>query len=402
MLYEYLALQKDQTKVKGVVDAPSEKDLTEFLKKNGLFPIEVKEKKSSEINDAFSGIFNRISFQDIVLITRQFAIMLDAGLTLIASIEIIIKQTTKPALKKMLQEIEHSLRNGKTLSNTLESFPKFFSNFYISLVKSGEASGKLDVILNKLSLHLENERLFQQTVRNALMYPIAVISAMLVMIFAMFTFVMPQILKLYDSFEVELPATTLAIKNISNFMNMFWPIIVGVLGVIILSAVRFKKSSKGKEMFDRISLRLPLFGKIVKISGLVDVTRTLSILISSGVPILDSLKIVTNVNSNIVFKRAFINIKDKVEKGMSIGTAMQNEDIFPESLIQMTIVGEQTGSLDLTLKKISDYYQSESELAVKGLLTLMEPAILVVLGIVVGFLVVSVITPIFSLTTSLQ
>lgn len=402
MLYEYLALQKDSTKVNGVIEANSEKELTDYLKKNGLFPVEIKEKVNSQLAESFSETFNRVSFQDIVFVTRQLAIMLDAGLTLISAIEIINKQTTKPALKRLLTDIDLSLRNGKTFSTALEFYPKYFSNFYISLVRSGEASGKLDVILNKLAQHLENEKNFRQIVKNALIYPTTVFSAMLIMLFIMFTFIMPQLLTLYDSFDVELPPATVAIRDISVFMNENYIFIIGIILLLLFLFNRYKKSRSGTEFFDKIIFRVPLIGKIVKISALVDVTRTLAILLSSGVPILDSLKIVTDVNSNIVFRRAFINIKDKVEKGMSVGNAMLNENIFPDSLVQMTIVGEQTGSLDVTLQKVSEYYQVESEMSVKGLLSLMEPAILIVLGLIVGFLVITVITPIFSLTSSLQ
>lgn len=402
MLYEYLALQKDSTKVKGVIESNSEKDLTDYLKKNGLFPIEIKLKASSKLGESIASAVDAVSFKDTVLITRQLSFMLDAGLTLISAIEIIKKQTNKASLKKMLSEIDQSLRNGKTFSSTLENFPKYFTRFYIALVKSGEASGKLNYVLSSLALHLEQEKSFKQTVRNALIYPIAIISAMAIMLFVMFTFVMPQLLSLFDSFEVELPATTILIKNLSTFMNQnFLFIIFGVI-IVFLGFLRYKKSNSGSEVIDRMMFNLPIFGNIIKISGLVDVTRTLAILISSGVPILDGLHIVIDVNSNVVFRNAFTNVRDKVEKGMSIGNAMLNESVFPESLIQMTIVGEQTGSLDKTLHKVSEYYQSESELAIKGLLNMMEPTILIVLGVVVGFLVVSIITPIFSLTSSLQ
>jgi len=209
-------------------------------------------------------------------------------------------------------------------------------------------------------------------------------------------------LSLYDNFDVELPESTKLLMLLTDFTEKYWIFILGsVVGAVFL-LLRYIKSSTGKKIFDKFIFNVPVIGNVVKISGLVNVTRTLSILISSGVPILDSLRIVTNVNNNVVFKKAFIEISERVEKGMSVGNAMSKEAIFPESLIQMTIVGEQTGKLDVSLQKISDYYEQESEMAIKGLLTLMEPAIIVLLSVVVGFLVMAVITPIFSLTSSLQ
>lgn len=401
MLFNYKALQKDGTRVNGEMDASSEKEISDYLKKNAYFPIEIKEKKASSFEN-ISTLLQQVSFQDVTYMTRQFAIMLDAGLTLIDSIEIIMKQVAKPSLKKMLSEIDKSLRDGKTFSQALAKYPKQFSHFYVALVRSGEASGKLDSILEKLAEHMEKQRSFQQKIKNAMIYPTVVISAMGVMMFVMFAFVMPQLLSLYDSFEVELPQSTQIIMAISTFMKNYWPYVLVVIIATIVTLIKLKNTEKGQAIFDRYIFKIPMLGNIVKTSGLVDATRTLSILISSGVPILDGLIIVIDVNSNIVFKQAFERIKEKVEKGMSVGSAMSNEPIFPESLIQMAIVGEQTGHLDETLLKLSEYYQTESEMAVKGLLTMMEPMILIVLGVSVGFLVMSVITPIFSLTNSLQ
>jgi len=302
----------------------------------------------------------------------------------------------------MLDELDRQLRDGKTFSTALTRYPGQFSHFYVALVKSGEASGKLDNILQKLAEHLDKQRTFKQTVRNALIYPVVIITAMFSMIFVMFTFVMPKLLSLYDSFQVELPQSTKTIMQISNFMEANWIwVLIGIIAAII-GIIRFLKTKQGKNMFDKYILKIPVLGNIVRTSGLVDATRTLSILISSGVPILDGLVIVTDVNPNMMFRQAFARISQKVEKGLSVGTAMSNEPIFPESLTQMTIVGEQTGHLDETLMKLAEYYQSESEMAVKGMLSLLEPMIIVVLGISVGFLVMSIITPIFTLTNSMQ
>jgi len=400
MLYQYKALQNNQ-KVNGEMEAGSEKEITEYLKSNGYFPVEINEKKKSQLT-FLTSMFERVAFQDIVYMTRQFAIMLDAGLTLINSIDIIKKQVTKAPLKKMLEDIDRQLRDGKTFSQALTQFPGQFSHFYIALVRSGEASGKLDEILEKLAEHLEKQRAFKQIIRNALIYPIVIISAMGAMMFVMFSFVMPKLLSLYDSFDVELPQSTQVIMSISNFMEKNWIfVLLGIVGSIF-GIIRFLKTNQGKTLYDKLIFKVPVMGNITRTSGLVDATRTLSILISSGVPILDGLVIVTDVNPNILFREAFARITRKVEKGMSVGSAMSNEPIFPESLTQMAIVGEQTGHLDVTLLKLAEYYQTESEIAVKGMLTLLEPMIIVVLGISVGFLVMAVITPIFSLTNSLQ
>jgi type IV pilus assembly protein PilC len=400
MQFEYRALLNGKT-LTGHLDAETQKEVTDYLKSNGYLPLEIKEKQEATINSVL-GMLDKISFNDVVYMTRQFSIMLNAGLTLIDSLEILKKQTTKRVMKRMLEDIDKSLREGKNFSQALSKYPHLFSHFFIALVRSGEASGKLDIILSKLAENLEKQREFRQKIKNALIYPIVIISAMITMMFLMMTFVVPKLLELYDSFEVELSTSTQALITVSTFFedNYVW-IILGV-GLSVFLIKRFLKTPAGKRMFDTNALYLPVFGKIIQTAALVDTTRTLSILIGSGVPILDSLNIVTDVNENTLFQEAFKRITQKVEKGISLGTAMSNERIFPESLVQMTIVGEQTGHIDETLAKVADYYQSESELAVKGMLTLLEPTIIVVLGVAVGFLVLTVITPIFSLTNSLQ
>lgn len=400
MLYQYKAIQNDR-KIVGEMEAGSEKEISEYLQTNGYFPVEILEKKKSSLN-RLKAFFEVIAFQDVVYLTRQFAIMLNAGLTLIDSIDIIKKQVSKASLKKMLNDLDRQLRDGKTFSQALLNYPKQFSHFYIALVKSGEASGKLDQVLSKLAENLEIQREFRQKIKNALIYPIVITGAMGAMIFVMFSFVMPKLLGLYKDFQVELPETTKQIMVLSDFMSANWVVVlIGIIGAIA-GLLKLAHTQKGKYFIDKYSFKVPVFGNFVRVSGLVDTTRTLSILISSGVPILDGLVIVTDVSSNVVFREAFLRITKKVEKGMSVGSALSNEPIFPESLVQMTIVGEQTGHLDETLLKLAEYYQTESEMAIKGMLTLLEPAIIIMLGLSVSFLVLAVITPIFTLTNSFQ
>ncbi len=386
---------------KGEMEAGSTAEVTEYLKNNGYFPVEINEKRKSEYTLA-SQLFDRVSFSDITYMTRQFAIMLDAGLTLIDALEILIKQTTKVPFKKMLQDIDRTIRDGKNFSEALKKHPAYFSNFYIALIKSGEASGKLDMILLKLAEHLERQREFRAKIRNALIYPSVIVSAMFIMIFVMFAFVMPQLLGLYENFQVELPQSTRIVMAISNVASTYWYLFVIVIIVAVIGFKKFFATERGRKYLDEQTLRVPVLGNVVKTASLVDATRTLSILISSGVPILEGFAIVTDVNDNSVFKAAFARVTKQVEKGSGIGTSMANEHVFPPSLVQMTIVGEQTGHLDETLMKISEYYQNESESAIKAMLTLIEPTILVVLGLTVGLIVFAVLSPIFSLTNSLQ
>lgn len=399
MFFYYKAVKENKI-VKGKVEANTEYDALEYLRKSNLFPIQVK---SGSSNDSLlSSIFGNIGFNDVVDLTRQLAIMLNAGLTLIDCIDILKKQTTKPQLLKIINEIDKEIRGGKTFSSALQKYPNHFSNLYISLVKSGEASGKLSEILLKLAENLEKQREFQGKIKGALIYPIIVIIGMLGVMFVMVTFVVPKLLDLYKDFNLELPLTTQILITISSFSSKFWPFIIGgTIGAVILIRT-YLKTPHGKYESDKLVLKIPVFSGIIKMSVLVDLTRTLSMLIASGISILDGLNIVIETTDNMVFQKAFQSIYRQVEKGVSIGQAMTNEGIFPPILVQMTTVGEQTGHLDETLSRISHYFEMESELAVKTMTTLIEPLILVVLGVGVGFLVMSVITPIYSLTNSFK
>src|SRR3989338_9062747 len=232
MLFQYKALQNNQ-KVTGKMEAESDKEIAEYLKANGYFPIEITEKKTSSLQ-TLSSFMQQVSARDVSFITRQLSIMLDAGLTLIESMDIIYKQISKAPVKKIVSEVQKSVRDGKTFSQSLANYPRLFSNFYIALVKSGEASGKLDEVLEKLAEHLEKQRIFNQKIKNALIYPTTIIMVMIAMTFVMFSFVMPKLLSLYENFEVELPASTRTLMAVSHFFESYWLfILIGIIGAAI-------------------------------------------------------------------------------------------------------------------------------------------------------------------------
>lgn len=400
MLYQYKAL-KDNKVVTKTIEAQNQEAVVYFLKNNNYLPINIRKIGTSSFF-SLGFLFDRVNFNDIVDFTRQVAIMLNAGLTLVDCFEILKQQIKKQSLYKIISDVDKEIRAGNPLSEALKKYPHLFSNLYISLVKSGEASGKLNEILLKLAENLEKQREFRGKIKGALIYPVIVVIGMVTVMFIMVTFVVPRLLGLYKDFNIQLPLSTQVLIVVSSFSSKFWPfIIVAVFGGVTL-ARRMLATKQGKKAHDEFILKIPVIGKVVKISDLVDSTRTLSILIGSGVSILEALTIIVDTSSNIVFRESFSRIYTQVEKGVSLGTAMNAEGVFPPILVQMVIVGEQTGHLDETLLRISRYFELESELAVKTMTTLIEPAILIFLGLGVGFLVMSVITPIYSLTNSFQ
>lgn len=398
MLFQYKAL-KDGVAVVKKIEATSKEMVIDYLQKNDYFPISVTEIKNTEFT-LFNNLTQKVDFNDIVDFTRQVALMLNAGLTLIDSLEILKKQTQKIVLKKMIEDVDSKIKGGSSFSVALLDYRGMFSKLYISLVKSGEASGKLGEILLRLADNLEKEREFKSKLKGALVYPLIVIVGMLIVMFIMVTFVLPKLLGLYKDFNVELPLSTKILIAISTFSTRFWPIVLVMIFVASYFVKKYLSTKEGKGAFDRFVLKLPVFGNIIKISALVESTRTLAILISSGISILEALSIVVDATENTVYQQALLNVSHKVEKGISLGTALEQQKIFPPILVQMSQVGEQTGNLDDTLFRLSKYFEMESEMATKTMTTLIEPIILVVLGVGVGFLVMSVITPIYSLTNS--
>lgn len=400
MQFKYKALQGTNI-VEKKIEANSVPAVIDYLQKNGYFPISVTEVKEQSTS-LFNFMENTISFNDVVDFTRQIAIMLNAGLTLIDSLEILKKQITKVGIQKMITSIDNDIKAGNTFSSALRKFPSNFSGLYIALVKSGEASGKLGEILLRLADNLEKEREFKSKLKGALIYPVIILIGMFIVMFIMITFVIPKLLGLYEDFNVTLPVTTQILIVISSFSVRFWPfMIAGVFGAVYLLR-KYLSTKKGKESFDKTILKLPVIGKVVSVSALVDSTRTLAILVGAGVSILDALEIVIDTADNMVYRQAFKTVSKKVEKGQSLGVSLEQEGIFPPILVQMSQVGEQTGNLDDTLLRLSKYFEVESEIAIKSMTTLIEPLILVILGFGVGFLVLSVITPIYNLTSSFQ
>lgn len=396
MVYAYRAVYENKV-VTGKIEAQTESEAIAFLRKKGYLTVHIAPTGISGLV-SLTRYFNRPTRTDITLFTRQLAIMMNAGLTLIDSVDIIKKQLEKQSMIAVLEHIDQTIRSGERFSSALKKHPDLFSNLYISLVEAGEASGKVNEVLEKLAENLEKDREFRTKVKSALIYPTVVIVGMVIVMFVMVTFVLPQLLELYTDLQIQLPLTTRILIAVSSFSARFWPIVI-IVSAGGYSVIRsYIRTSAGKLQLDTLLLRLPVISPVIRMASLVDATRTLAILIGSGVAILDGLRIIIETSSNTVFQQAFRELYSQVERGTSLGAAMEKQSEFPPILIQMTNVGEQTGHLDVTLNKISQYFEFEAEYAIKALTSLIEPAIITVLGIGVGILVLSVITPIYTLT----
>lgn len=382
----------------GLVEARDSKEAANLLRERNYFIINLRI-EGDDILKEISSKLSRISYNDMVNFTRQLATMVTAGLTLSESLSILKSQTKKPALLKMVVAVEEDVQGGKSFAASVDKYPSVFSPVYRSLIRAGEASGKLDEVLTRLADNLEKSRDFRSKTRGAFVYPAIVVIGMGVVVFIMMTFVIPKLTAMYKDFGVALPLPTRILITVSSFFANFWYVVIIGTFLIIYGFIRWKKSASGQKIWDKMVLSIPIFGNLIKESTLVEVTRTLSILIGAGIPILEAIEISEGAVSNVWYKVALKEVEDKVEKGSPLGEPFSENPIFPTILGQMVSVGEQTGKLDDALIKLSKYFEGESEVAIKALTTLMEPLIMVILGLGVGFLVISVLLPIYSLTS---
>lgn len=382
----------------GDIKTPDIRSAATLLRKKGLIVISIKSKgvPSIKLLDKF---LNRVSFTELVIITRQLATMISSGLVLSEAIDILEEQQTNKTLKKALEEVSQDIKGGLTLAQALGKYPHIFPRLYINLVKSGEASGKLDQVLLQMADGLEKEREFKARIKGAMIYPAVVLGMMLVVVTIMMVFVIPKLVALYEQSTIELPLPTKILIFVSNmFINFWWlGLILIIIGAIALN--RWNKTAEGNFFLGKLILRLPIVGKIVTNVTLTNFNRTFGLLTSAGIPLLESIGIVSDLTDNPIFKKTLRDAYAGVEKGLPFSSLL-TVSVFPQIVGQMIRVGEETGKVDEIFLKLADYFESESDHLIKNLTVAIEPLVLVILGIGVAFLVISIILPIYKLTTS--
>lgn len=396
MRFSYLAVNQEGKKIRGFVEAKQLADASAYLRQRKLTPINISEEKDSDILKLIPG-FSGIGKKELVLFTRQISSMLSSGLTLLKSLEILQAQMANKDFKEILGSIILDIQEGKSFSSAIAKYPSIFPGVYISLVKAGETSGLLDKVFLRLANNLEKEQKLQSTVRGALIYPLIVIILMIVVVIVMMVYVIPQINQLYDQLNADLPFATKLVVGMSNMFMKGWIFVVAIAAIVAYAFFKWKKSQKGAEQYDKFLLKVPIFGKIITESILTEFSRTFGLLIGTGTLVVDALNQSAGVTGNKVYEMAIDGISKRVEKGMNVGEAMEYYPYFPPLLIQLVKVGEETGKMDEDLMKAAEYFEEEVNQAVKNLSTVMEPFIVVILAIGVGFLIFSIITPIYGI-----
>lgn len=395
--FVYTARDNAGKKVKGKVEAKSKEGAASILRTRGFFIISLTDHNESAFGELQASM-SRVSKDDVVNFTRQLATMINAGLPLIQALTILEAQA-KPAMRKVVRTIQRDIEGGSNLGASLGKHTKVFDTVFVALVRAGEAAGALDTILNRLADTLEKQKEFRAKTKGALIYPGIVFTAMVVIMIVMMVFVIPKMATLYQDFDAELPWMTQLLIDMSSFMSNRWYILAGIAFLIWFVIRAWRKTPQGNYEFDRIMLRLPVMGKLRQKILVTEFSRTLALMITAGISLLQALDIVVGGMDNEVYRRAVIEARQDVEKGRPLSRSLEKHSLFPLLLPQMVAVGEETGQLDDVLEKLAKYYESETETAIKGLTTAIEPLIMVVLGVGVGFLIIAIIMPIYNLTS---
>lgn len=394
-VFSYTAKNQHGENVKGKVEAQNKSQAAGILMSRNLLVVNIVPLGDSLF---ISKILNKVKHEDLVNFTRQLSTMIDAGLPLATGLNI-LKEQNNPAMAEVVSTLLREVESGSSFAKALEKQPDVFDRIFVQLVKAGELGGVLDKVLDKLAENLEKDKEFRAKTKGAMIYPAIVFIAMLVVGFVMMVFVIPKLTDMYSDFGAELPLPTLILMSIANFMSKFWWLILMIVGGVVAGLRSWNKTQVGQRRIDEFLFKIPIIGDLRKKIILTSFSRTLSLLLSSGVPLLNGLLIVSESMDSILYREAMLGITKKVEKGVSLARAVAVFDLFPSILHQMMSVGEETGKIDEVLLKLSKYFEAESEQAVKNLTAAMEPLIMVVLGIGVGAMVIAIIMPIYSLTS---
>lgn len=402
-VYEYRALDIRGKSLKGIIDAESVFAARQRLRETNIFPVNLNETSVEEKNKAptdrsIGTLFKRVSLQEVSVITRQLATLLGASLPLVPSLTALISQTTNPYLKKTLSQIKEKINEGNSLASSISHHPGIFSTFYINMVRAGEASGALDIVLERLADFNESQQALRGKIKAALAYPLFMFLIGSIVLFFLTTFIVPKITGIFSEMHQTLPGITIFLISISGFLKSFWAaIVLIIIGSFIGLRYVFTKTLRGQYLWDKIKLKMPLSGSLTHKIAIARFSRTLGTLLESGVPMLTALSIVKNVVNNRLIADAIAEASIDVEEGQNLSATLSKKRFFPPIVIQMISAGEQSGTLEAMLYKIADSLETEVESNITMITSMLEPVMILVMGLLVGFIVISILLPIFEM-----
>ena len=398
-VYEYKALNKKGKNISGLIDAVNIRYAKIKLRDSKIFPISMSEVSTlagkQKKNLSFS--YSKIRISEIAMMTRQLATLIAAGFPLTTALHTMLPQTKKESFKRVLSKIKDSIEEGSSFAGALAQYPGIFSNIYINMVKAGEASGTLEIVLERLADIFEKQHKLNSKLKSVMAYPLLMTLIGTGVLFFLLTVIVPNITSIFEEMNQSLPLTTQILINTSHFLKQWWMLIIGFILLVIFSYHIIIKKPSVQIAIDKFILKIPVIGELVRKIAVARLTRTLGSLLENGVVLLDALEIVQNVTGNKIIENAIIDAKKEVERGRELGDVLSQNNHFPYLAVQMIKVGEQSGNLESMLKKTAQVYDDETETTIIGMTSLLEPVIILVMAVVVGFIVLSICLPIFEM-----
>lgn len=400
-VYLWTGKNKQNKTQKGEFEAPSEDAVRAHLTRLKITPKKIK-LKPKDLFENVAFMQPKVKEADIIIFCRQFSTMIDAGLPIIQCLDILYAQHENKTFKKMLKEIKSNVESGQTFAEALKKYPKYFDDLFVNMISAGEAGGILDTILRRLSAYMEKAAKLKSQIKGAMVYPIVTMVIAAIVVGVILVFVIPVFEEMFEGMGGSLPGPTQLVVGVSRFTkgNIHW-IILGIV-VFIFAFRRFYRTTRGKTIVDDLILRLPVFGPIIRKAAVAKFTRTMGTMLGSGVAILDSLEIVAKTAGNKTIENAVFETRSAIAEGRTMADPLSESGVFPSMVCQMIAVGESTGALDAMLTKIADFYDEEVDQAVENMTTLIEPFMLVFLGVIIGGLVVSMYLPIFKMAAAIE
>ena len=393
--FSYEGVDRKGAKLKGELPARNMALAKVTLRKQGITIKTIREKRKNILEGL---IKKKVSTLDITIFTRQLATMMKAGVPLVQGFEIVAEGLENPAMREVVLGIKGEVEGGNTFAGALRKYPQYFDNLFCSLVESGEQSGALETMLDRVAIYKEKSELLKQKIKKAMKYPISVLVVAMIVTIILMVKVVPVFQDLFSSFGADLPAFTQMVVNMSNWTQKYWFVLIIVIAILITCILEAKKRSKKfRDSLDRLALKLPIFGELVYKAIIARYSRTLATTFAAGVPLIDALESTAGATNNVVYEDAVMKIREDVATGQQLQFAMRASNRFPSMAIQMVAIGEESGALDSMLDKVATHYENEVDNAVDGLTSMMEPLIMVVLGVLVGGLVVAMYLPIFQM-----
>lgn len=386
----------------GTMEGDNRSSVVSRLREMDYFITSIQEKKKSLLFSTQITLFQRINLKDLTIFYRQFATMVNAGLTLINSLDILIEQVENKALSNIIKVVKSDVEAGSTLADAMAKYPNVFSELYISMIRAGEVGGVLDEILNKIADLMEKEYALRQKVKSAMSYPTFVIGAAVIMAIFMLTFILPQFVGVFAQFGGKLPALTQFFVTLTILFNKFWYIFFIIFAALIFAFFSYIKTPSGKLNFDKFKLNAPIIGEINRKSAIARFTRILGTLIKSGVPILEALQVSSNAIGNLVISGAVLSAKTKIKEGQSISGPLAASGVFPPMVTQMIMVGEESGELEEMLINVAKFYDEEVDRSVEKLTAVIEPLMMVVIGLTIGTMIIAMYLPIFNMVNLIK